>query len=67
LTRLDIAYVVNKLCKYMSNPTTTHWQSYKRVLRYFKEIVNQGLFFFSFINNIVVSIFLYGLGRYTWW
>lgn len=24
LTRLDIAYVVNKLCKYMSNPTTTH-------------------------------------------
>jgi histone deacetylase 1/2 len=46
LTRPDIAYVVNKLCKYMSNPTTTHWQSYKRVLRYFKEIVNQGLFFF---------------------
>lgn len=46
LTRPDIAYVVNKLYKYMSNPTTTHWQSYKRVLRYFKEIVNQGLFFF---------------------
>jgi histone deacetylase 1/2 len=46
LTRPDIAYVVNKLCKYMFNPTTTHWQSYKRVLRYFKGIVNQGLFFF---------------------
>jgi histone deacetylase 1/2 len=24
LTRPDIAYVVNKLCKYMFNPTTTH-------------------------------------------
>lgn len=34
ITRPDIAYSVNQLCQYMQAPTTAHWTSAKRVLRY---------------------------------
>ena len=35
-TRPDIAFVVNKLCKYMSNPGDVHFQVLKHLLRYLK-------------------------------
>lgn len=34
LTRLDIAFAVNKLAQYMQNPTIDHWNALKRLLRY---------------------------------
>jgi histone deacetylase 1/2 len=34
LTRLDLSYSVNKVCKYLHAPTTTHWTAAKRILRY---------------------------------
>lgn len=34
LTRLDIAYVVNKLSQFMHRPTNAHWNAVKHLLRY---------------------------------
>jgi hypothetical protein len=34
LTRPDISFSVNRVCQYMSSPTTTHWVAVKRILRY---------------------------------
>ena len=33
-TRLDIAFVVGMLGKYLSDPSQTHWKAAKKVLRY---------------------------------
>ena len=35
-TRPDIAYAVNKLSRYISNPGSDHWKAIVRVLRYLK-------------------------------
>ena len=42
-TRLDIAYSVNKLSQYTSNPGEDHWKTLVRVLRYLKYTLNYGL------------------------
>ena len=44
-TRPDIAFTVNKLCKFMSNPGDTHWQLLKHLLRYLKGTKHKGLLF----------------------
>ena len=33
-TRLDIAFVVNALGRYLSNPGLNHWKAVKKVMRY---------------------------------
>ena len=33
-TRLDIAYIVGMLGRYLSNPGIDHWKAAKRVMRY---------------------------------
>jgi hypothetical protein len=45
LTRPDIAFSVNQLCQHMHNPTAVHWSAVKRVLRFFKNTVDHGLFY----------------------
>ncbi|XP_073056945.1 secreted RxLR effector protein 161-like [Primulina eburnea] len=35
-TRLDIAYIVGMLGRYLSNPGMDHWKAAKRVMRYLK-------------------------------
>ena len=42
-TRPDIAYVVNTLSGYTSNPGPNHWKAIVRVLRYLKYTQNYGL------------------------
>jgi hypothetical protein len=44
-TRLDIAFVVSKLCKYMQNPGREHIVALKRLLRYLKGTSDRGLKF----------------------
>jgi histone deacetylase 1/2 len=34
LTRPDIAYSVNKVCQFLHAPTTVHWATVKRIIRY---------------------------------
>lgn len=34
ITRPDLAFSVNKVCQFMSNPKTSHWVAVKRLLRY---------------------------------
>jgi hypothetical protein len=43
LTRLDIAYAVNKLSQFMHQPTTEHWIHVKRLLRYLCGTPDHGL------------------------
>ena len=42
-TRLDIAYAVNKLSRYTSNPGAMHWQGIMRVLKYLRFTHDYGL------------------------
>ncbi|RVW72304.1 Retrovirus-related Pol polyprotein from transposon RE1 [Vitis vinifera] len=43
ITRLDIAFAVNKACQFMQQPTSAHWLSVKRILRYLKGTMQDGL------------------------
>jgi histone deacetylase 1/2 len=43
LTRPDISFVVNKVCKYLHAPTEVHWSVVKRILRYVKANTKIGL------------------------
>nr|KAJ0186750.1 hypothetical protein LSAT_V11C900460560 [Lactuca sativa] len=42
-TRPDIAYVVGRLSRYTSNPSSHHWQAVSRVFKYLKGTINYGL------------------------
>jgi histone deacetylase 1/2 len=43
LTRPDISFAVNKVCQFLHAPTTVHWTTVKRILRYVKYTVSLGL------------------------
>ena len=43
LTRPDIAFVVNQLSQFMHKPTTCHWTTAKRILRYLKQTMFHGI------------------------
>ncbi|XP_062028948.1 uncharacterized mitochondrial protein AtMg00810-like [Rosa rugosa] len=43
LTRPDISYSVNQVCKFMHCPTTVHWTAVKRILLYLKYSIHHGL------------------------
>jgi hypothetical protein len=45
LTCLEIAFAVNQLCHHMHAPSTAHWTVAKRVLRYLKDSVDNGLIY----------------------
>ncbi len=56
-TRLDIAYIVNILCRYVSKPTNVHLKSAIHVLKYLKSTSHYSLKFTSQkINNKVQPI-----------
>jgi hypothetical protein len=58
ITRLDISFVVNKVCQFMQAPTTSHWAAIKRILRYLKLTLSYGLQIHKSLSNIV-SAFTY--------
>ncbi|KAK2373624.1 putative mitochondrial protein [Trifolium repens] len=43
LTRPEIAYSVNKVCQFLSNPLEEHWKAVKRILRYLSGTLHYGL------------------------
>ena len=45
LTRLDIAFPVNRFSQFLQAPNIAHWKSYKRILRCIKGTLNYGLLF----------------------
>nr|KAJ0195046.1 hypothetical protein LSAT_V11C700360720 [Lactuca sativa] len=42
-TRPDITYIVGRLSRYTSNPSSHHWQAVRRVFKYLKGTMNYGL------------------------
>ena len=44
-TRPDIAYAVNKLSRYTSNPGAKHWKRIMRVLKYLQFTRDYGLYY----------------------
>jgi hypothetical protein len=45
LTRLDITFSVNKVCKFLHNPTSEHMTTMKRILRYIQGTIKWGVEF----------------------
>ncbi|BBH09856.1 transposable element gene [Prunus dulcis] len=45
LSRPDISFAVNQVCQFMHNPRSSHLQVVKRIFRYIKGTVEQGLVF----------------------
>lgn len=43
LTRPDISFYVNRVCQFLSAPTTTHWAAVKRILRYLHATSDLGM------------------------
>jgi hypothetical protein len=43
LTRPDLSFSVNKVCQFLHAPTTDHWTTVKRILRYVKHTLRYGL------------------------
>jgi hypothetical protein len=55
-TRTDIAYAVNQLSRFLSNPGTAHWVAAKRVLRYLQGTAKMGLCFQDYNGNRSTSV-----------
>ncbi|WMV40073.1 hypothetical protein MTR67_033458 [Solanum verrucosum] len=43
ITRPEISYAVNRVCQFMQSPTVAHWSAIKRILRYLKGSIHDGL------------------------
>jgi histone deacetylase 1/2 len=61
ITRLDLSFAVNKVCRFLQAPRITHWSAVKRILRYVSSIVSYGLHFRSSPSSCLHSLMLTGL------
>jgi hypothetical protein len=43
MTRLDLYFAVNKVCKYLSAPRCTHWSAVRCILCYVHATLSHGL------------------------
>lgn len=43
ITRPEIAFSANKICQFMNNPKEDHLKAVKRILRYLRGTLNNGL------------------------
>ncbi|KAL5539517.1 hypothetical protein UlMin_045196 [Ulmus minor] len=44
ITRPEITFSVNKVCQFMQSPLDQHWKAIKRILRYLKGSIDEGIF-----------------------
>lgn len=58
LTRSDLAFSINKVCQFLLTPTTVHWTTIKRILRYVKHTLGIGLSFVQ-SKSTMLSAFSY--------
>jgi hypothetical protein len=58
LTRLDVSFVVNKVCQYLHSLITIHWTTVKRILRFLKHTLGTGLHIRA-SPSMMVSAFSY--------
>nr|GFA02763.1 retrovirus-related Pol polyprotein from transposon TNT 1-94 [Tanacetum cinerariifolium]GFA02794.1 retrovirus-related Pol polyprotein from transposon TNT 1-94 [Tanacetum cinerariifolium] len=52
-TRLDIAYVVSVVSRYLANPGKNHWKAVKWILKYLRGTANVGLMYGTNHDNHV--------------
>jgi hypothetical protein len=43
MTRLDLSFVVNKVCQYLHEPHTPHLSAVKCIIRYVRQTIDSGL------------------------
>jgi hypothetical protein len=53
LSRSDISFSVNKVCQYLHSPTTMHWTTVKRILRFLKHTISFGLHIWRSCSTLV--------------
>jgi histone deacetylase 1/2 len=56
LTRPDISFAVNKVCQFLHSPSLVHWLAVKRIIRYIKGTIKNGLHIRK-SDSMVVSAF----------
>ena len=54
-TRPDIAYAVNSVARFSSNPTKQHWMAVKRIFRYLRGTTNLGLLYKKSSSNELIG------------
>jgi hypothetical protein len=57
LTRLDLSFVVKRVCQFLHYPTTVHWERVKRILSYVKGTSQHGIKF-VISSSLLLSRFL---------
>ncbi|XP_019068193.1 uncharacterized mitochondrial protein AtMg00810-like [Solanum lycopersicum] len=55
ITRPEISYAVNRVCQFMQSPTIAHWSAVKRILRYLKGLIHDGLFLRPMSDSSLVA------------
>ena len=53
LTRPDIFFCVNRVCQFMSSPTSVHWATLEQILRYLHDTIDMGLCLTKFSTDLL--------------
>ena len=64
ITKLGIAFSVNKVCRFMQNPLEAHWKIVKRILRYLSGILKFGLILRK--TSTTITLDLVGFSDANW-
>jgi hypothetical protein len=56
-THPDISFSVNRVCQFLSAPTTTHWTAVKHILRYLRATTTNYRLYFTKCGSTLLSAF----------